>query len=169
MFEVVFNIPFLILNYFIPSGSLLFLLLEHHLVCAASASRLESLSLHRKSSAVRICAQSTVLLRRLDSLWSGIHLVSLVKLLFVVIAITIFEHSFFCLHSKISARKTNKMNKKIKNRFTLTQLVQAFYCWLRRHRRLFLLQCILRFGWYVFVFWYLMILLLCDLILHFIS
>lgn len=46
MFKVIFNIPFLILNYFVPASSLLFLLVKHHLVGATSTSSLESLPLH---------------------------------------------------------------------------------------------------------------------------
>ena len=101
MFKAIFNVPFLILNYFVPSCSLLFLLVKHHLVGATPTASLESLPLHWKASSVRICTQPSVLLRCLYSLRRGIHLViaSLIKLLFIVVAITIFQNSFFCLHS----------------------------------------------------------------------
>lgn len=104
MLKRVFNISFLVLNYFIPSSSFFFLLLKHHIVCATAAASLESLSLHGKAGAVRIRANSSILLSSLDSLRSGIHLSSLVQLLFIVISVTIFKHSFFCLHSQISER-----------------------------------------------------------------
>lgn len=103
MFKVIFNVSFLILNYFVPSSSLLFLLVKHHLVGATSTSSLESLPLHWKASSVGICTQPSVLLRGLYSLRRRIHLVviaSLIKLLFIVVAITILQNSFFCLHSK---------------------------------------------------------------------
>ena len=101
VFKVIFNIPFLILNYFVPPSPLLFLLIKHHLIGATSTTRLESLPFHWKTGAVRIGTQSSILLRCLYSLWCWIHLVitPLIKLLFIVVAVTIFENSFFCLHS----------------------------------------------------------------------
>ena len=70
VFKVVFNVPFLVLNYFVPSSSLLLLLVEHHLVSAASTASLESLSFHRETCSVRIGTHSSVLLSCLDSLRS---------------------------------------------------------------------------------------------------